>query len=309
VAVVDTGVDYTHSDLSPNIWINSDEIPDDGIDNDNNNYIDDYYGWDFVDNDGYPMPSAVNGAQHGTMMAGIIGAAHNNTGIDGINEKVQIMPIRARAGSEGIDSFLPCNEGQYPYNLALGIKYAADNGANVINLSLSTSMASQWLGYCVQEAVWYADKKGVVIVAASGNRNENSVAFPASMKQVIAVGAIDEQDRRLSIGTHEGSNYGKALDVVAPGIDIWTTTINNQYKKCGGTSLATAQVSGLAALLFAMEPPLSADQVRSYIEANAQKIDGYQYTEGWNEETGWGCIDIYRTLSAASLNSQVSALQ
>jgi subtilisin family serine protease len=113
VAVVDTGVDYAHHDLAPNIWTNTDEIPDDGKDNDHNNYPDDYYGWDFIDNDGYPMPGKIDGAEHGTMVAGIIGAAHQNGGINGVSGKVQIMPVRVRAGKVGIDSFLPYTEGQY----------------------------------------------------------------------------------------------------------------------------------------------------------------------------------------------------
>ena len=308
VAVVDTGVDYAHNDLAPNIWTNTDEIPNDGTDNDHNNYPDDYYGWDFMDNDGYPMPGQVDGAEHGTMDAGIIGAVHNNGGIDGVSGKIQIMPVRVRAGKGGIDSFLPCTEGQYAYYLAHGIEYAADNGAQVINLSLSSSLASQWLDHCVQDAIWHAFNKGVVIVAASGNNNKNSVSFPASMIPVIAVGATDEQDQRIFINSNTGSNYGDALDVVAPGVGIWTTTLNNQYKRYRGTSLAAPQVAGLAALLFSIEPPLRAHQVRAYIETYAQKVDGYHYTNGWNEETGWGRIDVYSALYAASLNSQASTL-
>jgi len=304
VAVIDTGVDYTHRDLAPNIWRNPAEIPHDGIDNDHNSYTDDYYGWDFIDNDGYPMPGEVEGAEHGTMVAGIIGAVHDNGGIDGISGNVQIIPVRVKTGEVELDSFLPCSQGQAAYYLAQGIKYAADNGANVINLSLTSSLASQQLGQCVQDAIWYAFAKGVVIVAASGNSNENSVSFPASMTPVIAVGATDKQDQRLSINRHEGSNYGYALDVVAPGVDIWTTTINNQIKRCYGTSLAAPQVAGLAALLFSMEPPLSATQVRAYIETYTQEVEGYNYTNGWNEETGWGRIDVYGALHAASLNSQ-----
>jgi len=300
VAVVDTGVDYTHHDLSPNIWVNPAEIPNDGLDNDHNNYVDDYFGWDFIDGDGYPMPGEENEAEHGTMVAGIIGAVHNDFGINGVAGDVQIMPIRVRAGNDGIDSFFPCSKGQYPYYLAQGIRYAVDNGARVINLSLSSSVASQWLGTCVQDAIRYAVDKGVVIVAASGNRNENVVLFPASMTPVIAVGATDKQDRRLFINNSEGSNYGAALDVVAPGVDIWTTTTNNQYKPYRGTSLAASQVSGLVALLFSLDSSLSANQVRGYIEIYTQKVEGYNGTGGWNEKTGWGRIDVYRTLDAAS---------
>jgi len=299
VAVIDTGVDYTHHDLSPNIWVNTAEIPNDGLDNDHNNYIDDYFGWDFIDGDGYPMPSGDNGAEHGTMVAGIIGAVHNDFGINGVAGEVQIMAVRVRVGNGGIDSFLPCSKGQYPYYLAQGIRYAADNGARVVNLSLSSSVASQWLGTCVQDAIGYAVDKGVVIVAASGNRNEDTVLFPALMPLVIAVGATDEQDRRLFINSVEGSNYGERLDVVAPGVDIWTTTTSNQYKPYRGTSLAASQVSGLVALLFSMDPSLSANQVRGYIKIYTQKVEGYNGTNGWNEETGWGRIDVYRTLNAA----------
>ena len=300
VAVIDTGIDYAHHDLAPNIWINSAEIPNDGLDNDYNNYVDDYFGWDFIDGDGYPMPGGANGAEHGTMVAGIIGAAHNGFGIDGVAGDVQIMAIRVRAGNDGIDSFLPCSKGQDPHYLAQGIRYAADNGARVVNLSLTSSVVSQWLGTCVQDAVEYAVDKGVVIVAASGNRNGSTVLFPASISPIIAVGGTDEQGRRLVINSVEGSNYGARLDVVAPGVNIWTTTTNNQYKPYRGTSLATPQVSGLAALLLSVEPSLNADQVRGYIKIYTQRIEGYDGTNAWNEETGWGQIDVYRAIDAAS---------
>ena len=304
VAVIDTGVDYTHHDLAPNIWVNTAEIPNDGVDNDHNHYIDDYFGWDFIDNDGDPMPGEAKGAEHGTMVAGIIGAVHDNGGIEGVSGNVRLMTIRVRTGTVELDSFLPCSQGQYGYYLAQGIRYAADNGAKVINLSLTSSLASQQLGHCVQDAVWYAFCKDVVMVAAAGNNNENIVSFPASMIPVIAVGATNKQDQRLSINGNEGSNYGAALDVVAPGVDIWTTTINNQYKRSDGTSLAAPQVAGLAALLLSIEPHLSVTQVKDYIEMYTQKIEGYQYVRGWNEETGWGRIDVYRVLYAASLDSQ-----
>ncbi|MBN1993601.1 MAG: S8 family serine peptidase [Anaerolineae bacterium] len=300
VAVVDTGVDYTHPDLAPNIWTNPAEIPNDGLDNDHNHYPDDDYGWDFIDNDGYPMPGEADGAEHGTMVAGIIGAMHHNGGVDGVNAKVQIMPVRVRTGQKGLDSFRPCSEGQYAYFLAHGIRYAADNKARVVNLSLSSSPVSQSLGRCVQDAVWYAFAQGVVIVAAAGNNNESVVSFPASMTPVIAVGALDERGQRMFINRNEGSNYGRALDVVAPGVDIWTTALHNRYKPQRGTSLAAAQVAGLAALLFAVDPSLSATQVKSYIETYARPVAGYDYIAGWNEETGRGCIDVYGALWAAS---------
>jgi subtilisin family serine protease len=306
VAVIDSGIDYTHHDLAPNMWHNPAEIPNDGLDNNHNGYTDDDYGWDFIDNDGYPMAGQGPRAKHGTLVAGIIGAVHDSNGIDGVSGQVQIIPVRVRAGEAELDSFLPCNKGKPGYYLAQGIRYAVDNGAKVINLSLTASLASQQLGTCVQEAIWYAFDRGAVIVAASGNNNENAVSFPASMPPVIAVGAIDKQNQRLSIDFDEGSNYGKALDVVAPGVNIWTTTINNQYEQCNGTSFAAAQVAGLAALLFSMDPPFSAAQVRHYIETYTQKVEGYEYTDGWNKETGWGCIDVYGALQAASLNSPSS---
>ena len=306
VAVIDSGIDYTHPDLAPNIWHNPAEIPNDGLDNDQNGYVDDIYGWDFIENDGYPMPGQGPRARHGTQVAGIIGAVHGNGGIDGVSGQLQMIPIRVRAGEAEFDTVFPCNKGNPAYYLAQGIRYGVDNGAKVINLSLTGSLASQQLGTCVHRAILYAQEKGAVIVAASGNNNENAVSFPALMRPVIAVGAVDKQDQRISIDIDEGSNFGQALDVVAPGVDIWTTTINNQYERSSGTSFAAAQVAGLAALLFSIEPSLSADQIRYFIERNAQKIEGYEQTGGWNEEIGWGRIDVYDTLQAALLNSPSS---
>ena len=251
VAVVDSGVDYTHPDLDDNIWQNAGEIPDNGIDDDRNGYIDDIRGWDFVYQDNNPMD--FDG--HGTHIAGAIAAERNDFGITGVAYNAKIMPVRV----------LDANVQGYPDEIADGIRYAADNGANVINLSLGGWYPSR----LEDEAIQYATDKGVVVVMAAGNEGFTEPDYPAinADRLGIAVGAIDLNDRMNEYSNRAGS---KVLDyVVAPGIDIYSTTPDDTYEIKSGTSMATPHVAGVAALVLNANPTLTPTQVEYILTTTA----------------------------------------
>jgi subtilisin family serine protease len=250
VAVVDTGVDYTHPDLNDNIWINSREIPNDGIDNDGNGFIDDVLGWNFVNRTNNPFDED----GHGTHVAGTIAAENNGFGITGVAYNAQIMPVKV-LGSDG---------GTYA-DVAAGIRYAADNGAQVINLSLGGSTSS----YIVTEAVKYATERGAVVVMASGNEGRVQPSFPANLAQTwgISVGAIDWNNHLANFSNRAGRT---PLDfVVAPGVSILSTTPNNTYSYFSGTSMATPHVAGVAALMLSANSNLQPAQVETLIVQTA----------------------------------------
>ncbi|WP_264196518.1 S8 family serine peptidase [Microseira wollei] len=178
VAVIDTGVDYTHSDLDRNIWVNPNEIPGNNLDDDRNGFVDDVRGWDFVTDDSAPMDEQ----GHGTHVAGIIAAENNGFGTTGVAFNAKIMPVRVLGESGGSQS-----------DIAAGIRYAVDNGADVINLSLGGDFTSR------QEAnaIRYAAEKGVVVVMAAGNESKSQPVYPArySTNYGIAVGAVNRNNQ------------------------------------------------------------------------------------------------------------------
>jgi len=256
VAVVDTGVDYTHSELSGNIWTNPGEIAGDGIDNDGNGYIDDIHGWDFVGNDNDPMD--LNG--HGTHVSGTIAAANNGIGQTGVAYNSRIMPVRVLDAS---------GSGSLP-TIAAGIRYATANGARVINLSLGGTSGSIDL----QSAISDAAARGVVVVMAAGNSGTASPSYPAAyaVQNGLAIGAVDASGTMASFSNRSGST---PLDyVTAPGVNLYSTWLNNTYSTISGTSMASPHVSGIAALLLSAQPSLSASQVEALITGSASHGSG-----------------------------------
>lgn len=257
VAVVDTGVDYTHPDLDGNIWRNAGEIAGNGIDDDRNGFIDDIRGWDFVASDNNPMDMSFNG--HGTHIAGAIAAERNNFGITGVAYNAKIMPVRV----------LPAVGGGEWNNVAAGIRYAADNGANVINLSI---LGDEFVpSNVVNNAIQYANNKGSVVFMAAGNSGDIQPVYPArnADRLGIAVGSIDVRGRMADSSDRAGST---PLDyVVAPGVDIYSTTPSNTYQNMSGTSMATPQVAGVAALVLSANPTLTPAQVEYILTTTANR--------------------------------------
>ncbi|MCX7669305.1 MAG: S8 family serine peptidase, partial [Anaerolineae bacterium] len=255
VAIIDSGVSPTHPELAGRL------VP----------------GWDYVNNDN--DPSDDNG--HGTHVAGIVAAAMNGTGIVGIAPNVKLMPIKVlNAAKTGTWA-----------NISLAIRFAADYGAHVINLSLGGTAYSAAL----ESAVQYATAKGVVVVAAAGNQGSSVPFYPAYFQDAIAVGATDENDEYWTI-----SNYGDWVDVTAPGASIYSTwwdaaTASNTYIFMSGTSMAAPHVSGLAALLRSYRPELSVAAVRAIIQQTA--VD--KGSTGFDPYYGWGRINAGAAMALA----------
>lgn len=258
VAVVDTGVDFLHPDLIDNIWINGGEVPGDGLDNDQNGYVDDIHGYNLLSRSSDVMD--VDG--HGTHVSGTIGAlTNNNTGVAGINWNVQIMALRAVPGegdetdTDVIESFL----------------YAARNGARVINCSFGKYES----GIAVQDAIDEIGTLGVLVVAAAGNSAENVDEIPSypaafTSQNLITVAATTRDDQLVW-----WSNYGaESIDIAAPGTSIVSTTNNNTYSFYDGTSMATPHVTGSAALLLSINPNLKPSELKDILMRSATHLDG-----------------------------------
>ena len=261
IAVVDTGFDYTHDDLASQTWVNAGEIPDNGIDDDNNGYIDDVNGWDFSElpnSDGNGKSrngdnDPIDESGHGTHVAGIVGAAvDNDLGISGIAWNCTLMPIRG-AGAAGIRDD----------RSAAAIVYAVDNGARVINMSWGGRERS----FVLRDAVDYAYARGVLMIAASGNGSEGASIFPAGYRKVISVAATEQHKQKFY-----QSNFGASIDIGAPGNVILSTHINNRYRPLSGTSMATAHVSGVAALIISKRPSLTHQEVRQILLSTTDPI-------------------------------------
>jgi len=262
IAVVDTGVDYNHPDLTGKV--------DTGQD------------WDFVNND----DDALDDNLHGTHVAGIAAASTNNsTGVAGVSINTStILPVKVlnQAGS-----------GYYSW-VAAGIIYAADHGAKVINLSLGGNVKSTTL----ENAVNYAWDKGAVVVAAAGNSNNSSKTYPGAYSNAMAVWASDQNDNKASFSSYGGwVDIGapgvSILSTIPLGKD---TKDGNQdgYYLASGTSMATPGVAGLAGLLFSQHPDWSAQTVRSKIESTADPVSSRLFKRG---NLGKGRINVFKALT------------
>lgn len=270
IAVVDSGVDLNHSELKDKVWKNPREIPDNDLDDDRNGYVDDVQGWDFLNWDGKPQDDY----GHGTFVASIAAAATNNgMGITGISWGVKIMPVKV-TDEQGYS---------YHWHTAGGIRYAADNGAKIINLSWS--LYSFIDPAPLQAAINYAYSKGVLVVAAAGDSHDHSYQYPAALEHVVSVAATDRDD-----GHPDFSTYNDRVDVAAPGVDIlglcWTR-LGSLYCRLSSTHSAAPQVAGLAALVWSVNPLLTPDEVENIIEATAVDLG----EPGRDDKFGYGRID------------------
>ncbi len=255
VAVIDSGVDYTHPDLAANIYTNSGEVPGNFVDDDSNGFVDDYYGYDFVNSDASPLDDD----EHGTHCAGTIGARGNNsTGVTGVNWEVGILPVKV----------LDANGDGFLSDIAAGIEYAVDRGASVLSMSLSGPSSTGLL----DAAIVYARQQNVLIVAAAGNDgsdNDVTPSFPSSSTSanILSVAATNSLDQLASF-----SNYGEvSVDVAAPGVAILSTVPSGLYKNLSGTSMATPHVAGLAALIKSANGSLTYSQIKDIIMASVDE--------------------------------------
>lgn len=243
VAVIDTGVDYNHLDLRNNIWVNSAEIPDNGIDDDGNGYVDDIYGWDCVGDDNDPMDD--NG--HGTHVAGIVAAENNDIGGVGIAFNCKIMALKAGNSSGYFNNS----------DIAEAIQYAYMNGADVINMSFGGSNIS----FAVEEALENAYNTSILVAAAGNDGACNNLAckecdkvgvsYPAALPYVIGVMSVDKDGKHSSTFSNYDHNPYDSIEyeVYAVGEGVGSTWPSNKYACLNGTSMAAPTVAGIAALL------------------------------------------------------------
>jgi len=267
VAVIDTGVDYNHQDLSANMWRNPGEIPGNGNDDDGNGYIDDVYGIDTYNNDSDPIDD--NG--HGTHVAGTIGAIGNNAiGVAGVCWNVKIMALKflGSGGSGSTSDAIEC------------IQYAINKGAHV----MSNSWGGGAYSNALRDAILAAQNAGILFVAAAGNDssdNDLDPHYPSSYDcdNIIAVAATDRYDNLASF-----SNYGPvSVDVAAPGVSILSTVPGNSYAFYSGTSMATPHVSGLCALLKSYNQSWNWIDIKRRVFAGVDRLNsliGKILTEG-----------------------------
>jgi subtilisin family serine protease/PKD repeat protein len=273
IAVLDSGLDMSHPDLADRVWTNPGEVPGDGVDNDVNNHIDDIHGWDFIydDND----PSDDNG--HGTQVAGIAAATTDNgSGMAGVCWNCEIMPVKVMQMS-GVANYS---------DIVKGIYYAAEKGAEIINISLGGYSDSSAL----QEAIQYALEKDAVVVAGAGNDNVSTPFYPAAYPEVLAVAGTTESDTKAAF-----SNYGSWIDVSAPGEAITSTFLGGGYGPVNGTSFAAPYASGLAALLRSQHTDWSEALVRAQIVHRSDSIEALNPT--YTGQLGSGRINANTAVS------------
>jgi subtilisin family serine protease len=298
VAILDSGVKDDHPDLRDRMWVNEREIPGNNSDDDNNGYIDDYKGWNFAYENNRPR----DGFGHGTNIATVIGASTNNyTGFAGIDHNCRLMNLKNLSDD---------NYGEYSW-WAESIKYAVDNGADVINMSEGGDDYSRTL----KTAVDYANGKDVLIVAAMMNKGDNKDYYPASMNGVFAVGATDTDDNRCTrFSWGGGSCWGKHISVVAPGNKIYGLDYEDDQNYTvfwSGTSQSTAIVSGLSALLISQKPSRSSSEVKRIIKSTArdQVGDPKEDRSGWDQYYGYGRVDAFLALTYESTPEILSKIR
>ncbi len=292
VAVVDSGLDFNHPEMAGRYWTNPNEIAGNGIDDDNNGYVDDHRGWDFVADTN--SPTDTHG--HGTAIAGVIGAAtNNNLGMAGISRHCKIMALKSGSATVNVA------------DAAEAIRYAVDNGAQVINLSFGGDTRSSVL----ESAINYAYDHDVVVVASAGNDATTLLPiYPADYDNAISVGASNHLDLRTDF-----SNHGYKVDFMAPGgsdggsfpgdtiLSLKTssgggigTSVNSQYSRVRGTSFAGPFSCGVIAMMKNQRPTLTTDEIRSILRASCDDIDA----AGWDERTSYGRINASRALTYGS---------
>jgi len=285
IAIIDTGCELTHPDLAASLWTNPGEIAGNNIDDDNNGYVDDIHGWDFVDAPSFPSsgdylvrdadPSDENG--HGTAVAGICGAQMNNgLGVAGLAPGCPIMVLRAG----NMDGYLQEDD------VASAIFYALDNGAKIINMSFGDTQASPML----EDVMTYATQAGLILVAAAGNYGSAAMVYPAAYNSVLCVGASDQTGQRASF-----SSYGTSLDLLAPGSGIYTTLLNEGYGTLlggNGSSYSAAFASAAAGLILSEHPEWNANMVISTLKSSCEDVE----PAGWDAQSGQGLLRADRAL-------------
>lgn len=280
IAVIDTGVDYTHPDLQDNIWVNEAELNGQpGVDDDGNGYADDVYGMNFT-NANSPRPNGLDDHGHGTHCAGTIGArGDDGKGIVGVAWNVRILPVK----------FLGADGGGSLEGAIKAIDYATKMGAKIMNNSWGGGGFSQAL----LEAIQRSNQAGVLFVAAAGNESNNNDArpvYPATydVPNILSVAAIDNRGAMASF-----SNYGKrTVHVAAPGVNVYSSVTKGRYDSWSGTSMAAPHVTGVAVLLASNEPQMTGLELKERILATVRPLSAAR----GKTSTG-GLVSAYNALT------------
>lgn len=277
VAVIDSGIDASIPQLRESLWINEDEIPGNGIDDDRNGYIDDIHGWDFRDGDN----DSLRGTSihwHGTFIAGIIAARPGDLPIVGIAPGVRIMDVRFLDSKK---EFLPSDWRTF----VKAIEYAVDNGADIINLSL---FADDQPPRYFEDTLQLAAATGVIIVGISGNTGQYGVLYPGKYDTVYAVSATTPDDQLARLST-----YGPEVFVCAPGENVVSFVPGGGTSTRTGTSFAAAHVVGTLALILSAYPGLSPSQAIEVLKRSVIDLG----PPGFDQWFGHGLINAYEALS------------
>ena len=281
IATVDVGLEIGHEDHKSNLWTNTGEIAGNGIDDDNNGYVDDIHGWNFTWNDGDPSPDLTSDA-HGTLVAGTANASTNNSvGVAGAAWNAKTMGIQVQ-----------CRFRRLLCHSTEGIIYAYSNGADIINAS--------WGRYTSYSSVEHAAFKsafeaGALVVAAAGNEsvnNDNYGNYPTNYPEVLSVGATGATSDVLA----SFSNYGRSVQVFAPGVDIESTHANGSYDSARGTSFASPLVAGVAALLKTLRSSWGPGRIREHLRLTSDDIDAANSSD-YAGLLGRGRVNAYRAVT------------
>ncbi|RME49373.1 MAG: hypothetical protein D6795_11730 [Deltaproteobacteria bacterium] len=286
VGIVDSGIDLDHPDLAANLWHNPGEIPGNGIDDDENGYVDDVVGFDLAGDDpNAPGENPDNDPDdrtgHGTHVAGDVSAVTNNgEGVAGIAWNVKLMAVKTNPGGG--------NSITHGYE---GIVYAAENGADVINCSWGGGGASQF----ARDVIAFANGLGSVVIAAAGNTGTHEAHFPASFEGVVSVAATTNSDLKASFST-----YDESVDLSAPGVSIFGTNLGGGYGTNSGTSFSSPLASGVAALIRARHPGWTNAQVAAHLRVSSDPAFYEVNPPEFARLLGFGRLDALRALTVTS---------
>lgn len=264
IAIIDTGIDYTNEELSSAIWTNAGETKGDGIDNDNNGYIDDVYGWDFYNNKAYEVTQSTSEYDHGTHVAGIIAAAQNGTGISGVagNANIKLMSIKALGGKDGSGD---------TESVISAIQYAEAMGAEICNLSFGTEYNDSSLEATIAASdMLFVCAAGNASKSNQGDNTDTSPVYPASygLDNIISVANLT-YDGTLDTS----SDYGvTSVDIAAPGAYILSTVSGDSYEYMTGTSMAAPMVTAVAAMVASYHQELTLSEVRNVVLSSAEPL-------------------------------------
>jgi serine protease len=279
IGIVDTGTDFTHDELDGKVALNYND-PINGEDDDQDGFIDNYYGWDLSENNNNTQYDA---NYHGAKMAATIAACTNNgIGIAGVGYNLKYLPIKTMNSQGDLNTAWE------------GIIYAADHGADIIVCSWGGIVPSSFGRDIVQYA---AIDKGALLVAAAGNDNNEIPFYPACYPEVVSVAGTNQNDQKWTTANGGGSTYGYTVDISAPGQDIYNINPNNSYGIGSGTSYAAPIVGAIAGLIKSNRPHLNAEQIKQQLFNTSYLLDTIPQNVVYAHKLGAGRVDAYQALS------------